>query len=141
MVHVHMNKLRMTQSTVCPGLTVEIRTFRRSRKLFLLHDCWLHSSIMSISGEKDSGCSLFWQQNCAQYNGFIGKWPLYNTCMSGVPNNLLVSIYTPGWREVYSMINLSFFSQAWTIKDLLYENSTFVLLCIIRIYMYICTSR
>ena len=59
MVHVHMNKLQMTRSTVCPGLTVEIRTFRCSRKLFLLHDRWLHSSIMSISGEKDSGCSLF----------------------------------------------------------------------------------
>ena len=28
-------------------------------RLFLLHDCWLHSSIMSISGEKYSGCSLF----------------------------------------------------------------------------------
>ena len=56
MAHVHMNKLRITQSIVCPGLNVEIR---RSKKLFLLHDCWLHSSIMSISGEKDSGCSLF----------------------------------------------------------------------------------
>ena len=131
MAHVHMNKLRMTRSTVCPGLTVEIRTFRHSRKLFLLHDCWLHSSIMSISGEKDSGCSLFGSKIVHSIMVLLGNG---RCIMSRVPNNLLVSIYTPGWREVYSMISLSLLGQAWTIKGSLYDNSTFVLFCIIRIY-------
>ena len=109
MAHVQMKKLWMTRSTVCPGLTVEIRTFRRSRKLFLPHDCWLHSSIISISGEKESGCSLFGSKIVHCIMVLLGN----GSCiMSHVPNNLLVSIYTPGWREVYSMVNLCLFGQA-----------------------------